>query len=587
MKLKEKVYSICKNVKSELSQDSMAALVLHRISKNKYFKDNYNHFELALLGEEIRLLSTPLNEAKGVSNGRMGYQILNSDPKDYDLESFRGNSAEKESLLLDNRKAKNIKDFFCLLDKSNNFNELSELIMLSDKDMLLDLNQNLVDIFEYENEISGVKKVIHLLNNLLEVDVEDGFYAICNKKTSFGGTFARDNFDCSILESMASNIDSIEYIKKNINNGRLYSIGRLFIDEKTNEIPKEVREILEDSNIQNLTAVNLYLGKSKKYKSPLLEVAISQGITKKDKHFKIANFYFDDIKENALKSENFTNKKINSNDALLKKHKDVVDIVVERVIKEYPVLQGDLSEKHLNLKSSFISNYGDLPQIETLNDCCNFNFYSHDLFDMVSRGIEYGTRDSFESVRDKENVTFIISNKDDLVGFGNFYEQRGILRINNVNIAKSQRGNNKVEEIYEKLMEYSVEKNMPIQTSMYSTMGNQRLPNLKKKLVDKNKDILWLDTCTTSIQSDPEKLLATMNEFVLSIISKEFSSVPMREIRKEYDNQKERLVNAYSENSSWDVKHELKDIFLTGFKKNLHKLLGKKNIKNIKGISNG
>lgn len=592
MKLKENIYKICKNVKTDISPDSLAALVLYTLSKEEYFKENYNHFELIERHGEIRLFSTPINNARGCTNGRLAYQVINSDPKDYHLDSFwdagkskdeienphnhddyyfseNTDSIDSDCLLLRERKFNNIKSFFKILDKANSFDDILNSIRSENKYLLLDVKQTIMDTFRHQKDIEKLEPIFGIIESLTLMSASDGLYRLSNKDVSFGITNARDYFDCNALSSMASNIDNKDYFKKVINGGSLWSIGKLFIDDVIGEIPNDVKSIIENKETENWKAVKLYTGMIPKYKSSLLRSALSTRITSIDKHIEIANYFFDKLKKQGMDSKEYVFNRISNNENILEKYSETINIIVEKIKRDYLVLNSTMySEKVELVEFNAVGNYDDSEQEKYLSSLYAFDFYSDDDLNKVSSGIEYGNNNAFKYSKQKDNLMIAIRNENDLIGFGHFYIENSTMRVNTVNIANHHRGKRKVELIYQKLINYAAQNNLIIQTSMYSDIGSERLPKLKKKLLEKNKGTLWIDTCTNRTQNDFEKDLVTLNESILRIIS-DFENVDVSLIRKTYDQQTEIFKKHYNSELSWDEKDDLRNNFLVGFKKQL------------------
>jgi hypothetical protein len=599
MKLKENIYNICKNVKSDISPDSLAALVLYSLSKEDYFKDNYNHFELIDRHGEIRLFSTPINKASGCTNGRLGYQVINSDPNDYHLDSFwnAGKSNDEienphvnddeyyfsedsdsiydDCLVLRERKYNNIKEFFKIIEKSNSFDEVLELIGSENKYLLLDVKQNIMDTFRYQNDVKNLEPLLNIIENLMIASVTDGLYTLSNSEVSFGVTHARDYFDCNELSYMALNVKDKSYLKKSINKSSSWEIEQLFIDDVLCEIPSDVTAILENEKIENWKAVKLYSGLFPKYKSSLLRSALSTKITSEEKHVEIANYFFDKLKEQALSSKAPIFERISSNKQLLKKHSETIDIITQKIKRDYLVLNSSISPEKVELLGfGGVKSYDESEQAKYLSSLYLFDFYPEENLNKVVSGIQYGDNNSFSYSKQKENFLVTIKNENDLVGFGHFYIEDDVIRINTVNIANHHRGKKKVKSIYQKLINYAASNNLVIQTSMYSCAGESRLPRLKKELLKENKGTLWIDTCTNRFQTSVEYDLVMLGESILLIL-KEHPTIDVGLVRKIYDEQEFLFKSKYEDNLSWDDKDELKNNFLIEFKRNISK--GEKN----------
>ena len=569
MNLKETIWKISQGVNSELSTETLASLTLFNISKNEYFKDNYNHLQLIKNKEgEIRIFSAYLNNADGLSNSNSSTTVINPNYQDIEDSFFKNDDNDdtyysEDSInytdtviFIPDNKFENINTFFHILENSNSFNEVVEKLEQSDPLVLLDVSQNIISNNSNKSRDS-IKPFFDIINNLYIHNNSDGFYQLENNRIEFGSTNCRDYFNCNALETLAraNNEKNIAY---SLNRNSKWAIESLFIDKKTNKIPEEVILILEDPEIDNWEATRLYNKPTTNYNNELLKIAISHK-TKEEKHFDIANHFFNKIKEKTLGSkENCLNSLRPISE--LNFPSKLIEAISERVSNYYPSLKNSYSEnvtiKHYNpIENSWSEG-------EQFIDLCNASklaFYKNDYINNATRGFKYIQNNSFAYAKQKENFTISISSEDDLIGYGHFFIEDGVIRINTVNIATQHRGKKEIKKVYERLIDYAKEKNLPIETSMYSPLAENILPKIKRTLLEENKDILWLDSCFNPLQTKSESLMYDCTERFLKTVNDKFDDIPMALVRKVYDNEKKLIENLIENDElDWSSEYELK-----------------------------
>lgn len=579
-----------KNIKSEFSLETLVSIALHEISKNDYFKDNYTHFDLIENNKEYRVLSNDINNISGLKNSNSSKNILNP-KKDYeeDFLFFKKNDNieneynddfedyEEEIDLTDynplfsQRKIDNINEYLDILINSNNLNEIRESVINSNLYILKDFKQSNDFIFNNPNEsFNSVRNVSKLLSNLLIYEVNEGHYKYINNRSSFGGTNARDIFNINDLGIIVELYDQ-QSIKKLINKSKLWSLSGLFIDQEGN-IPKKISDIFEDENQDNWNAVILFSKQNKEiYKNKLFKIAFStnEKINKKELVF---DYLLKKTKKNIIKESLLLKNKFKSKNEIINK--------VKKHIKPILMEAEDLYFNNKNINDYSIENYSlkvnesdynSKPQVEILNSVQNnaFNFCGEKFIDSPVKGFSYCGYNSFSSISKRENLLVVLKNKNEIIGFGSLYlSDSKCLQVNIVNIAKHMRGKGLLKPIYNEFCKYAKEKNLPIMTTHYTDLGRETIPKLKKSIIEKNKDILWLDHCTNPYQSEKEIFLTDVSSYIINKFDTIKDSVTLKEARTIYDELIEKIDdNIFSKENemNFSLRYKAKEDFMNEF----------------------
>jgi hypothetical protein len=573
MRLKEFIYSECKKINSELSPDSLAAMVMLKFSKNPHFKDNYEHFELISKGDEIRLISTPLNNATGITNNRTGNIIISSDVYDYHLDSyFDRNVDEKEIIILRDEKYKNINDFFNILEKSNSLKDLMTNLKNGNINILLDIKQNICQN-SFDLNIKSINNITELLYYLTEMKTSRGYYKVSNNNVDFGCTFARDVFECSSLDYLA-NTNNEEQFKKVINNIR-YDYTALFENDLTGEVSEEVKSIILDDKRDNWDAVNLIVN-DLNYNNKLLETSLLK-INSDDKHIAIAELFFDDLKVKALLEKECVLSVYKSSSELDVKHRKTVDYLVSKTENKFINNKNDKPFTVETKEFPPTSEYSDSPIPEYMDSLNPFNFYDNENFNKATLGLGYALSDNFSYTKNKDEILITLKNDNEVIGFGNFYKENNCIRVNIVNIGNNHQGAKLSKHIYKAIIDYASKANIPLLTSMYTKKGSERLPKIKQSLLDENKNVVWLDSCTHQSQTKVEKILSEMSDSLLILINRDFPNIKMSVLRSAIDKEKIKISEIIgTKENYWDFDiYQLKKDFFENIKNELEKSLVK------------
>lgn len=580
-----------KDIESEFSLETLVSISLHELSKNNYFKSNYNHFDLIENNKEYRVLSNDINNVSGLRNNNSSKQILNvNENYEEDLLFFENNINEDNHLeddeyeyededievtdyrpLFSQRKIDNINKYLDILINSNNLNEIRDNIEKSNPYLLKDFKQSRDFIFKDSNKsFNSIKNISKLLSNFLLYDIEDGYSKYSNKTSSFGGTNARDIFNINNLSILVESYDK-EAIKKIVNESRLWSLSGLFFDQEGN-IPKNVLEIFEDENQDNWNAVILFSKDNKEvYKNKLFNIAFStnENINKKELVF---DYFLKKTKKNIIQDSLTLKNKFKAKDDIINKVKEHIKPVLIEAETLYFNSEDidDYSIENYCLKEDD-ENYNGKPQVEILNSVQNnvFNFCGEKFIDSPIKGFSYCGYNSFSSVSKKENLLVVLKNQNEIIAFGSLYlSDSKCLQVNVVNIAKHMRGKGLLKPIYNEFCKYAKDKNLPIMTTHYTDLGRKTIPKLKKSIIESHKDILWLDHCTNPYQSEKEVFLTDVSSYIINKFDTIKDSVTLKEARTIYDDLVEKIDdNIFSKENemNFSLKYKAKEDFMNEF----------------------
>lgn len=611
MNLTERIYKTCKGVEYPLSVESLTTLVLFNISKQDYFKNNYDNFSLFKSDNEYYISSNFRNEQGGFSNGTSNQYLLDRNYSIYD-DKIKNVNEKIENESKDEDEDEDEEDYYDDYYYEENYFKLKENDIFYLEDSIFNDIKLFVEIVKDANNFEGVinslekkesiianfyqyylkndnllesnikksiEPIFNIVKNLYSHDIRKDFFRFGNNNISFGGTNARDYFGSYLLESLAKN-NNDEWIKKIINGNDFYQneIELLFKDEKTGSCPKSILSILKNKNIENWDAVILF--KSENYQNTLLDLVISND-DRHIKHIKIANLFFNELKEIfLLESDNFfKNIKPNSE---LDDHSNIVNIITEKVIKHYPSLNNIENKELVFTKYDLISEdkyFSKYDQLKDLENLLKLRIYDTDFSHLVTSGLNYLGHDTFKSIASKDNFNIVLKNDDDLIGFGNFYISESKINVNVINIAQHHRGKGHSKEIYQKLIDYAVENNLMIETTMYSIDGQNSLPKMKKDLISKNPNVLWLDTTYNNNQNFIEKELADWryNGKILQELNTNYKNFDKSLVRTFYDEEYNKIKDVLNENTGFEKKYELLNNFYNNIISNIEATIDFKN----------
>ena len=605
-----------KDIKSELSLESLVSIALHEISKNEYFKGNYSHFDLIENNGEYRILANSLNDISGITNDSLDAAILNpianydTDTSFYyeekevlDLENKNDNDIEYDDYydeeeeiniynykpLFSERKANNIKRYLEILSTSNNLNEINAKIKEEDHYMLKDVFQSNKFIFNrVNNESSSLKKINNLLSNFLIYNVQEGHFKFKNKSMNFGSTYSRDYFNAHSLEHLCNTFKK-EEIKNIINNSSLWSFSALFKDQNR-KTPKEVIDIFKDDNIENWEAVRFFAKNNKDlYKNKLFNIAFitNEQINKKELAF---DYFFKKEKSKIIKEIEGVEDIFTPKESIVNKVKKEIEPTLNKVNNIYfnkDSIDNIKVEKYYLKEKEDEYNYL-APHVVLLNDEKNnvFNFCGDKFIDSPVKGFSYCGYDSFKGVAKKDNILVVLRNENEIVAYGSLFSYKDeFLQVNIVNIAKHIRGKGLLKPIYEEFAKYSEEKNMPIVTTHYTELGGQKIPKFKRELLKSNKNILWLDNCSNPFQTEKESLLSDLSGYIVDKFKKVKKDINLKEIREIYDQLVEEIDdNVFSKENemNFSLKYQTKEKFIEDFNKKIDSFILNKNKKHKK-----
>lgn len=564
MKLKETVWKICEGVKSDFSAETLTALVLYKIVQNPVFKDNNQHIAIIERKGEKRLFSLPLNDVHGLTNRNLNSQMISSridhedsnffdkpeivEPEDDEYYYYDEPTIDWSDVKLHvpDERFNNIQKFASILRNANTFNDFIKELE-KNKKSLFDLSQIVMDNGTFNREY-GMKGLFKIANNSMKYDIKEGFFKESNKTIEPIDFFiARDELNASVIHSFihAKNFDMI---KERLDNSSLWTMSSVFKDDKTGKIPEEIENILKDENQENSNVFEVY--ENSDIEMPiLLKTSIS---CKPNVSFDVIELFYDELKNNFLNS--FDKLDFLRPNSELDKAEVLVNRIVERVEKYYPSLTGNANKtiEVVYFSPDNSDDYGvDYMSRETIFDKLSnlnkFGIQDSDNVNNATQGLSYLQSDDFSYASQRDNFSICLKNEDELIGFGHFFIESGQIRINTVNISSHYRGNGHITEIYEKLCDIAVEKNLPIQTSMYSNDGNKYLPKVKQKLFEHRKDVLWLDTCRNPLGDQADDLFENINDHLLNVITKKYAETPMTVWREAVDEKKQELRETYGD----------------------------------------
>lgn len=611
-----------KDIKSELSLESLVSIALHEISKNEYFKENYSHFDLIENNGEYRVLANRLNDISGIKNNYLDAEVLNpvanyetdtsfyyeekkeeeepenenDNDNEYDDDDYYYDYYEEEKVdihgykpLFSERKSNNIKRYLEILSTSNNFNEINTKIKEENHYMLLDVFQSMKFILNrVNNESSSLKKINNLLSNFLIYDIKEGHFKFKNKEMAFGSTYSRDYFNAHSLEHLCGRFKK-EEIKNIINDSSLWSFSALFYDQN-GKTPKEVVDIFKDDNIENWEAVRFFAKNNKDiYKNKLFNIAFvtNEQINKKELAF---DYFFKKEKNKILKEIEVVKDIFIPKETIINKTKKEIEPVLNKVDKLY---FNKNSIENIKVENYYLkeedNNYNYLaPQVELLNDEKNnaFNFCGEKFIDSPVKGFSYCGHDMFKSVAKKDNILVVLRNENEIVAYGSLYPyQDEFLQVNIVNVAKHMRGKGLIQPIYKEFAKYAEEKNMPIVTTHYTDLGRQKIPEFKRELLENNKNILWLDNCSNPHQTEKESLLSDISGSIVSKFKTVKDQINLKEAREVYDKLVDEIddeVFSKENEMNFSLKWETKEKFAEDFSKKIDDFILNKNKKDNK-----
>jgi hypothetical protein len=502
MVLKEAIFNEVIKFNSELSNESIASLVLFNLSKNKHFKDIYQHFNLIKnKNGEIRIFSSYLNDLQGMIKKKLDVLVINPNYNDIEDSFFdemnndhffeEAETVFDDILFIPDEKYQNIINFFSILEESYSFYDVVKKLKSSNSMILLDVSQNVIH-HSINEKRNGIKPFFNILTDLYTHSICSGFFKIKNDKIKFTSNNCIEYFGSNELQYL-SMINNKEDIISYINEIGFSSIKTFFVDEETNEVPEEIVSLLQDPSIDNWNVAQNYNNKGSKYTNLLLEIVTSEKTTD-EKHFDIANHFFNLLKEQAI---NYKEKLFNNLRPIseLEQPTELINSITEKVITYFPSLKEvnkdnkdnkeNITTKHYYSKSNVCSTN---EQFKDLCDKNNLKFYDNEEIDNLIKGFQYIKNDFFNNFENKKNFTISISSKDELLGYGHFFIEKNVIRINTVNISINHRGKKLIAKIYQEIINYSKEKNLPIKTTMYNNISENILPKIKRKLLQEHKD---------------------------------------------------------------------------------------------------
>lgn len=593
MDLKKIIKEYSKGFNENISEESFCSLVLFQLSQNNYFSKNYDNFELIMKNKEIRVLALPVknkeshsdisltvikptnndnsndffweskkerNERNKENNKRKEQTKNSDDPYDY-YNSFIpvNKSFDDSDIYINKRRLNNINFFYNTLEKSNNIEEVISSFQNQNNYFIQDIKQTLLP---FSKRDIGLNNFINLIDNIFVYKNENGIYKIENRKREIGYTLSRDLFECSSLSWLSKSKDD-NYTKNVFERERLSSVKKLFVDKNTMEVPDEILDIFNNDDVNNWKAVELFEGDKSKYNNELFNIVFDKD-KDVDKINKIINYFFKDLKNNAIKNKNLDFFK--QSESLISESYSYVSAVVDKIKKDYPFLSENHRKNINSIDSYYFENkqeYGKHPQYDFLNKN-KINIYENNN-DKNANGLSCVNKDFFtRSEEEGENVLVVANNGFENIGFGSLYQHDNVYRISIVNIANHYRGQKLMKEIYKKFADEAVKNNMPIETTLYTELGEKRLPQVKKEILEERKDLLWLDTTIHEQQNDLEKILSEINHVVLRKISFD-RSISLREIREIYDTTKNFLNKDNIDYFDYKDKREIKENFIELF----------------------
>lgn len=523
-KIKEKI-----NNQKIKDKNSTLGICLYLLLEEKDYRKGFNHLRIMEVDSEYMLYVPKSNFAAEFMNNNIpselivdfnayGIRNFSNDYDDCDIKKYIKNSEKEniEKLIAIIQKSESAKDLY------DNFN----IEILKNDKFIHDINRY---IFQEKNSFKNSN--IEIIENICLL-----------KKGNFKESMYIQDFNSKIYPRDISYIEHCEnrgiekklpYIK---NNTEIVSfliekkeIEKVFLIGQKNKAKKYLTDKFDmktaDILLSNKSAEEKYL-------------EIIEDNYKKEK---------DRIIEEIKKIDNY---EIIEDIPLLNDNK--IKKIVSEIKKEY------LNKDSINIE--ILENIKEIDLTKKLLDNTKLNFLNNIeyylMFQGVGIGVEYFSKES-----ERLCNYIILKNDNEMVGYLAYQEENNLIKIESIEIFKSQRNKGLSKKLFETLADFSIRKNKVIYNTIYSLEGIEKLPKTKKELNEK-MNCLFIDEDCRSFNREHYYL----NKSVIDYIRKQtnfnlikFKEIYVKNLNKSNDEIKEKdlfsnIIQEYEKNNKQKLK---------------------------------
>jgi hypothetical protein len=587
------------NLDLDITEQSLANLALFSISQDSYFNNNYNFLTLAKNKENELFIYQPyLSYIRGFTNQRAGKDLISvfipkekvkkteeeDDEDDYD-DNYNDFS-DINKIYLNDYILENLNTFVDIIENNNTIQELEKAILKENSK-----NKEFIHIIEryisseFNNEREPVQNLFKFLSNNIKLgnnkqntDMHSEVY-YNNQDNFYPDSFLyRDVLDCYGLKDliMQNKLKALNTIKKDPNNSfSKFDLITIYKDDQLKKCPDDILEMIQ----QEKSKKEIYKSFKSKYNSENLNIALSFK-SPKEKENDIINKRIEEIKGQYVNTiKNFINDKFENINTLSNKLEQVKPFV-EKVKSNFSEFSNNAYTIEVNHTNPIDCRYGTMPLYKEVLENQKLLIYNNHNVDFYTKGLEMADEDSFKAGSSHKKVFFIARTENEIIGMLSCTLENNSMNICNISVSNYKRNQKVMSKLYDTMTEYAVANNRVICNSMYTDSGAKYIPSVKNKIMQNNKNVLFLDEDAKNL-SGFEYELIQINRSIKRLIKTNENKINITKFRAIYDDFKVNFKKDFDQVNKDDYSafHDLKTKILiklendinSSFSKNLRK----------------
>lgn len=570
MNLHTKIAELVKDNENntELDNNSLASLLLYSLMQDDYFKNNYEYLTLCESNQdELYIYQPKLKSIKGFTNGYSNENIVSvyipnektEIEEDYDDDFYYEDEynmlSDIKTIYLNDNILNQINTFTNIIKKADTIQEITneiEKINREDKSFIHNIERYIGSNFNREEDsvaklFKFMQEEISLGENRKNKEILSELYYRKKEENFFPDSFLyRDYINSSGIGDliMHNKFKAINLLKTDNEKEKLsnYVLWTIYTDDKLGKCPDDIREMIDN----NESRKNIYKTFKSKYNNSLLTIAL--GFSKpEEKQRKIINHIIKDIKQDYVnKIQDFITNKYKSFSEIKHKLKsDSVNKLTEKLKNNYSEFSNSDYKINVETTKGKSNAYSDLPLFEEIVKEQNLSLFDNYNIDNYLKGSYMVDRDSFNAGSYNDKVFFFAKTENELIGMLSCSISGNTLDICNISIANYRRNEGVMTNLYKAMTEYAKANNKIICTSMYTDAGAAYIPSVKEKIMQNDKNVLFLSSCGKK-SNDLEREIICINESLIRNLSN-IENLNISKFRKSYDKRISEFKEEYPE----------------------------------------
>ncbi len=570
MKLHTKIAELVKENenKTELDNNSLASLLLYSLMQDDYFKDNYKHFTLCENDKkELYIYQPKLSSIKGFTNGYSNENVVSvyipnekkEIEEDYDDDDFyyedeHNMLSDIQTIYLNDHILNQINTFVNIIEKADTIQEITEeieKINREDKSFIHNIERYIGSKFNKQEQSASklfqfMKKEICLEENRKNTEMCSELYYKSKDGNFFPDSFLyRDHINSNGIGSliMHNKLKAISLLKTDNEKEKLstYDLWTIYKDDKLGKCPDDIREMIDN----NESRKKIYKTFKSKYNNALLDIALSFS-KPEEKQKQIINHVMKEIKEDYINSikEMINNRYKPFSEIKHKLELKSLNKLTEKLKNHYSEFSNSDYKVIVETTKGKSSVYSDLPLFKEITEEQNLSFFDNYNIDNYLKGSHMADDSGFNNSSQKDKVFFFAKTENELIGMLSCSVENNILNVCNISIANYRRQEGVMTNLYKTMAEYAKANNKVICTSMYTDEGKAYIPSVKEKIMQNDKNVLFLSFCGKGL-SKVEREIKSINESLIRYLPR-IDNLNIAKFRKCYDKRIKEFTEQYS-----------------------------------------